>query len=198
MNLQFSFDDGSPYDFQIIEILKRYNYTATFYIPIESPMFDKIDKYLNAGMIIGAHTVTHPVDLKRLSEEEQNQEISQSKEILEREYEIKVDSFCYPRGRYNECTKALVQRAGFKEARTTIVLKTDLDFDPFCKPTTVHVFSGRKEYNGKNWETVAHEILDTQPEYFHLWGHSKEIEAYKQWINFEVILKRLYDEGRVT
>jgi peptidoglycan/xylan/chitin deacetylase (PgdA/CDA1 family) len=87
-------------------------------------------KLLEYGMEIGAHTFGHP-NLDALNIEEQRLEIQVSKAILEKELNYSIDSFCYPRGRYNEITINLLKNVGFKRACTTKKGYVDVNGDPF-------------------------------------------------------------------
>lgn len=63
-----------------------------------------------SGLIdIGAHTLTHP-DLTRISIEQAESEVRDSKAIIEDAIGAQVDSFAYPFGRYNGEVKAIAGR----------------------------------------------------------------------------------------
>jgi peptidoglycan/xylan/chitin deacetylase (PgdA/CDA1 family) len=64
---------------------------------------------------IGAHSVRHPF-LARLSGQEQQTEIEQSKVFLEEVIGQRVNGFSYPNSSYTIQTMALVQQAGFRYA----------------------------------------------------------------------------------
>lgn len=85
---------------------------------------------LEHGMEIGAHTFSHP-NLDDLNIEDQRLEIEISKAFLEKELNYFVDSFCYPRGRYNEITIDLVKSIGFKTACITKKGYADVNGDSF-------------------------------------------------------------------
>jgi peptidoglycan/xylan/chitin deacetylase (PgdA/CDA1 family) len=76
----------------------------------------------NAGMEVGAHTVTHPI-LSTLSPEESWNEITSSKQALERIVGQEVRTFAYPNGRpdkdFTDGDVQLVMKAGFIGAVTT-------------------------------------------------------------------------------
>jgi peptidoglycan/xylan/chitin deacetylase (PgdA/CDA1 family) len=75
-----------------------------------------------AGMTVGAHTVTHPI-LARLQEGQGRQEIAQSKATLEAKLDAPVSLFAYPNGRpdrdYSGTDVQLVRELGFTAAVTT-------------------------------------------------------------------------------
>ncbi|GIX04101.1 MAG: polysaccharide deacetylase [Planctomycetaceae bacterium] len=68
-----------------------------------------------AGMEIGAHTVTHPV-LSRLPLEQQEDEIQQSRQRIEQQLGRRVRAFSYPvggRASFTHETEQLLQKHGF-------------------------------------------------------------------------------------
>ena len=82
----------------------------------------QIKQLAECGVTIGAHTVNHPI-LKVLSPEQQQQEISHSKQHLESWLDKPVDHFAYPNGGFgrdfDETAVAIVQQAGFSSAVAT-------------------------------------------------------------------------------
>jgi peptidoglycan/xylan/chitin deacetylase (PgdA/CDA1 family) len=85
-----------------------------------------------AGMLIGAHTVTHPI-LAKLGSVDVRKEISESKQFLETILEEEISLFAYPNGKPNLDFQikdaAIVKELGFKAAVTTAcgVAETDSD-----------------------------------------------------------------------
>lgn len=75
-----------------------------------------------AGMQIGAHTLSHPI-LSRLDDNEASAEIKGSKDFLERLLSQRVGLFAYPNGKpgqdYLGQHVSMVQRAGFDAAVST-------------------------------------------------------------------------------
>ena len=67
---------------------------------------------------LGAHTVTHP-DLASLSAPEQQQEILESKMVLERLTGTEIKLLAYPYGSCNDATETIAAGAGFRAAVTT-------------------------------------------------------------------------------
>ena len=70
-----------------------------------------------AGMEIGSHTCSHP-DLTTLSYQQQQDEMTQSKQILEAITHGKISSFAYPYGRYNDDSIAAAKAADYQLACT--------------------------------------------------------------------------------
>src|SRR6202035_2725014 len=111
-----SVDDGHVTDFRPAGLLKRYGLQATFYIPARNPERSVMNasqiRELASTFEIGAHTLNH-APLKSLPDSQAWMEISEGKRWLEDTIGKPALSFCYPRGKFNGSTPALVKRAGF-------------------------------------------------------------------------------------
>uniref|UniRef100_A0A486XRP9 NodB homology domain-containing protein n=1 Tax=Rheinheimera sp. BAL341 TaxID=1708203 RepID=A0A486XRP9_9GAMM len=83
---------------------------------------EQIKQLSERGVTIGAHTVNHPI-LKVMSEAQQQQEISASKQQLENWLGKPVQHFAYPNGvegvDFDDTTVQLVKQAGFASAVVT-------------------------------------------------------------------------------
>ena len=192
---EFSFDDGSIFDKKIAKLLEKYGFTGTFYIPSNCDLSPKIIKQISVNHEIGAHTETHPMDLKVLSYTDLILEIRNNRGWLRDITGQPINKFCYPRGRYNENVITALKDLCFEEARTTLVLKTDLQKDKFRKGTTIHIHQ-RSEYQGTPWPKIARSMFQQAKEkdgYFHLWGHGWEINRDKNWNKFEKLLEYIKD-----
>lgn len=121
-NYQGFYDHAYP-------ILRQYGFPAAMFVHTNyvgdkkgaHPKMDwdtlrKLDK---EGLVtIGSHTCSHPEDMRLLPPEKQQQELTRSKEILEREIGHKIPYFAYPIGRYDRTTLDLTQKAGYTMAFT--------------------------------------------------------------------------------
>lgn len=120
-----TFDDGwrSQYE-NAIPILTKYHIPATFYIytgVIGSPLYmtwDNLQELVNSGMEIGDHTKSH-TRLTKIDPSRLDEELVQSKHILERNLHIPVTDFAYPYGDYDSKIIEAVRRAGYISARTS-------------------------------------------------------------------------------
>ena len=131
-----TFDDGYQNNlFNAAPILKKYNYSATCYIVsqriglsniwdsdkgiTQRPLMNEkeIQKWIDMGMDIGAHTLTH-ADLTKINVNQIEKEINGCKASLEKLFEIPINDFCYPYGRFNKEVVSLVKNAGFISATT--------------------------------------------------------------------------------
>ena len=213
-----SWDDGHPLDLKLAEMLRKYDIPATFYIPIERAKRgcmnpDEI-REIGERFDIGGHTYHH-VRLPRVSIEEAEREIVESKRRLEEITGSELLSFCYPYGRFNDQVISIVKGAGFIGARTVSSLTIGIK-DPFRMGTTVCAanwwfapyithslasrdlrlfgFMLRSNLFFKGWDRIALETLDfviKNGGIWHLWGHSWEIDSNNDWGRLEGVLRRV-------
>lgn len=125
MYVILTFDDGYEDTYtNALPILKKYEFTATFYIIINYVGKDgymswqQINELKNSGMNIGSHTLSHP-DLAKATDSKMEKEISQSKKILEEKNGATISDFCYPSGKYDNRTIEALKKYGFQTATTT-------------------------------------------------------------------------------
>ena len=123
--LILTFDDG--YDnaaTAVLPELQKRGMVGVFYIisgKVGMPgymTFDQLKLLRDAGMELGAHTITHP-DLSRLTPLKQQKEIGDSIDYLRTKLNISVWSFAYPVGKYNAASVAIVRKSGMTYAVTT-------------------------------------------------------------------------------
>lgn len=195
MIIETSWDDGGVADGYLIDLLVKYRIPATFYIPANSLMGGSCLCNLKNHpdlFRLGGHTINHPL-LTRIPPEQARREIFETADWI-RAKGFEPYSFCCPRGYANDEIRAWIKEAGFSENRTTLVGWTRLPIDPYQKHTTVHVCTTRKEQGYGDWFVYAKKILDSNPEYFHLWGHSWEIDRYNLWSDLESLLKYISEK----
>jgi len=119
-----SFDDGWANQFvYAFPILKKYHYSATFFVFTNSInhthflSWKNLEEMTTAGMTIGAHTLSHPYLTNIASPTVLWDEISGSKHILEKQLGTTINEFAYPFGQYNAVVRDLVKKAGYHSAR---------------------------------------------------------------------------------
>jgi len=130
-------DDGFEDNYtNAFPILQRYNIPALIYLVtgllgktnqwVSAPTFSErkmlswwqILEMANHGIRFGSHTVSHP-KLTELDDGSVNEELIQSKQIIEDQLGLECRHFAYPYGLLTEKTRELVQKAGFKTACST-------------------------------------------------------------------------------
>ena len=160
-----TFDDGYQNNLiNAVPILNKFQFSATCYIVssqignsniwdsskgiTQRPLMTKkeIQTWLDLGMDIGAHSLTHP-DLVTLSIDDLKIEIQDCKNELEKTFNISIEDFCYPYGSFNDTTISLVKDTGYHTATTMLrgiaSLKTDklkLPRVPINHHTLPHLF----------------------------------------------------------
>lgn len=220
-----SWDDGYIQDRKLADLLARYGFQGTFYpcpaVQFDQKMMEPVDiKALSERFEIGGHTLTHP-RLTTQTSEKAAEEIAGSKQWIEDCTGKPCTMFCYPKGSWNPAVRSLVERAGYKGARTTEMLQFSLT-DRFSMPTSLHVypFPFRKTWTRAkhlidplpwlsyhrrrlrelgtplsaktSWFNLAtflyRHAMETHQPFFHLWGHSAEIERHGMWKDLERFL----------
>lgn len=98
---------------------------------------DQLRAMSRAGMLLGAHTVSHPI-LKGLDDERVGDELQRSRAKLEDLIQRRVGLFAYPNGRpgvdFDEHTVCVVRDLGFDAALTTAQGAASRDCDPHQVP----------------------------------------------------------------
>lgn len=120
-----TFDDGwrSQYN-NALPVLTKYKIPATFYIytgVIGSPAYmtwDNLHTLVNLKMEIAGHTKSHP-HLTKTNPSKLDEELVQSKQVLEKNLRVHVSDFAYPYGNYNDAIIKAVMEAGYTSGRTS-------------------------------------------------------------------------------
>jgi peptidoglycan/xylan/chitin deacetylase (PgdA/CDA1 family) len=212
-----SWDDGCPVDLKLAELLLQHNLPGTFYCPLQGEngrptlSAEGLRSLHSAGFEIGGHSVTHPV-LTAIPLAQARVEIFRCKSELENLLGTHIRMFCYPRGRSNASTIRFVKEAGYRGARGTQLLSTDITFAPFLMPTSVQAVPHRLVNYLRNlarckaWRSLYHYLYDLRRYddwvalakrlfddavksggVWHLWGHSWEIEEMGLWNELECL-----------
>lgn len=122
-----TFDDGH-WDFatDVLPILEKYHVKATSYVIsgfIGGSDFmsrEQLQEVVNSGLVdVGAHTVTH-ISLAGEPLATDQYQIDQSKAWLEKNYHLKVVSFAYPNGSFDQQAVQVVKADGFSTAVSTV------------------------------------------------------------------------------
>lgn len=213
-----SWDDGHPLDLRVAEILAKYGCQGTFYIPCKNmeghPVLSEHNLQLLAkDFEIGVHTLEHCY-LDRVSLKDAKHQIIFGKKCLEDQIGKGIKGFCYPGGKHNHQIRSLVRNAGFCYARTIDNFFIDMHLDAFRIPTTLQLYPhsvmtrifnfARKKFWGKRkiafltairrTDTLERLVAvyneaRTQGTFFHLWGHSWELDRINGWKILESFLQ---------
>lgn len=122
-----TFDDGyTDFYTDAFPILKKYNIKATIYIVynfigrLNYMTENQINEIAKSGLIeIGAHTLDH-LDLISIKYNEAKYQIEQSKIDIEKKFNVKVSTFAYPYGSFNQNIIDIVKNAGYVAAVSEI------------------------------------------------------------------------------
>lgn len=153
-----TFDDGYIDAYTAaLPLLQQHGFVATFYIIsgfVGQPGYmgwPEIRALRDAGMEIGAHSVTHP-DLTTLGLEELRAQVAQSGATIAAELGAPVLSFCYPGGRFNDTVAAVARESGYTSATTT--MPDGPQADPFTLPRLR--ISGDLALDGFQWMVASY------------------------------------------
>jgi len=209
-----SWDDGSPYDLRLAELLDKYKIPGILYIPITNPerkvMTKSQIRQIASKFEIGGHTYSH-VDLTSISPDEAFNEVSKGKKELENIIGRKIDKFCFPKGKHNKSVEEIVKKAGFKSARTARIFCMNNNDNGFLENPNLHVYNHRiftylascaKNIDAKSFLSVLKikrsGFLNIAKQFsqqgFHLWGHSWEIQEKNLWRDLDDLLAYIHNE----
>jgi peptidoglycan-N-acetylglucosamine deacetylase len=217
-----SWDDGHQLDARLADELAGHGFAGTFYIAPESAEIPSAQRLhprtlraLATRFEIGAHTLTHP-RLTRLPRAAAEREIRLGQTAVQEITGTEVASFCYPYGAYRPEHVAMVRGAGFRVARTIRRFSTGPPADLLQLPTSTHAAryradawpvlrGGRAPAAGwrawRDWDVLARELFQqarARGGIYHLWGHSWEIEAHRDWGRLRALLRYIAGHDGVT
>lgn len=139
-----TFDDGYLDNLtNALPILKKYNAKATIYVVVDRHDRDwssykkahhnsgelaqepkindaQLKQLVDSGLIeIGSHTLSH-VNLKTATAEQREQELTESRTILQQQTGQFINSFAYPFGIYAQADVEVARQVGYLTATTTV------------------------------------------------------------------------------
>ena len=219
-----SWDDGHPSDLRLADLLEKYGLGATFYVPCNNSEGKPVMSARQIGEVsrrfeIGGHTHSH-VDLTSLTPAVADAEIRSNKIWLEDLLGREVGGFAYVRGRHNRVVRDLVDKAGYRYARTIKNLMSTPGRDRLQVPTTTEFFPHSKSVYIRNYVSggptlqrsailaavlseggLAQRISKAAQAcagaggFFHLWGHSWELDQYELWKELDRAFAHLRELG---
>jgi poly-beta-1,6-N-acetyl-D-glucosamine N-deacetylase len=124
-----TFDDGYRGHYKFVyPLLKKYGYPALFSVypdKIDAPRgrpgltWEQLQSMaIDPLVTIAAHSKSHPENLTRLTNQQLEVEINESKQILESKLGIPIQYFTYPEGHYDKRVMEIVKKAGYQAAFT--------------------------------------------------------------------------------
>lgn len=125
-----TFDDGYLGHYEnVYPLLNKYQVPATFFIfpgKVDGAVvgrstltWDQLKTMAADPLVtIGSHSVTHPADLRTLSDEDLIYEVAESKRQLESQLGVSMRYFSYPTGHYDDRVAQAVADAGYLAAFT--------------------------------------------------------------------------------
>ncbi|MEW6269390.1 MAG: polysaccharide deacetylase family protein [Thermodesulfobacteriota bacterium] len=149
-----TFDDGFADNYtNAFPVLVRHGLPATIFLAagfiggdelpvlrdrsgVEPLDWKQVNEMAGDGVELGAHTLTHR-SLPGLAADELRREIEGSRDLIAERTGRPVDTFCYPRGEFDDVVKRAVREAGFRLACTTM---------PGCVTPDTHPFSLRRTF----------------------------------------------------
>ncbi len=121
-----TFDDGYEDNYQhAYPILKKYGFTGTIFVITDfvnnnQPNYltwDQIKEMKSQGMDFQSHTASHK-SMTELSMDQLKEELTKSKQALDKELNQDTKFMAYPTGTYNLYIAKIVNEAGYKGAFT--------------------------------------------------------------------------------
>lgn len=216
-----SWDDTDNLDLRMMKLLDKYDLKGTFFV-----ITDYIDKKITLNSIkdisinheIGAHTVNH-VTLTDVEDRVAYTEMFQSKKILEKHLDKKINSFAYPKGKYNKTHIKLAEEIGYESARTTKSFYINKPKNRYEMHSTLwtypHAFkdvlsqirlykiSINFMFNPfiiKQWDLLGKKIFDLMENksgVYHIFGHSWQIEEKKSWDKLENLFDYISSSNKI-
>lgn len=219
-----SWDDGHPSDLRVADLLEKHGVAGTFYVPCRNSEGRAVMQATEIAQLgrrfeIGGHTRDH-LSLTEIAPNLAAGQILGNKRRLEDLLGREVDGFAYVRGRHNHTVRSLVAKAGYRYARTVKNLMSVPGPNLFQVATTAQFFAHSKATYIRNYmsggptlqrasilapvltnaELVTRlsrvaEACARSGGYFHLWGHSWELDEHDLWGELDRLLGRLRCRG---
>lgn len=122
-----SFDDGYPSHAKTARsVLAKHKWPGVLFLeernvnnPETGLTQTMVKTLLASGWELGSHTINHS-DLTTLGPEELEAEVAGSRKEISERFDVPIDFFCYPAGKFDGGVVAAVEDAGYKGAVTVV------------------------------------------------------------------------------
>ena len=120
-----SFDDGYRADYtEALPTLADHDWPGVLNLKLgaleDGELTEQmIEEMLSAGWELASHTISHP-DLTTVEGASLTEEVTGSRQMLQDEFGVPVNFFCYPSGRFDPRVVREVRDAGYLGATTTL------------------------------------------------------------------------------
>lgn len=161
-----TFDDGYRDNYaNAYPILRKYGFTATIFLV--TSLVGQDDRFLTweqvremqkSGFTFGSHTVHH-LALTKLSPEQVQEELVESRLEMERQLGAKPRYFAYPTGAYNRQLAETVRLAGYRAAFTVRYGEVGLESDQYALER-IPIFHGGHTFRSFYYRLAAAPILE--------------------------------------
>ncbi|MFC1658441.1 polysaccharide deacetylase family protein [Candidatus Omnitrophota bacterium] len=138
-----TFDDGHIGNYKYaLPTLKKYGFKAVFFIATDligrenMLTWSQLKEMVNEGMRVESHTVSH-YPLSSISDEQIENELLESKRIIEERLGVKVKYLSLPHGDFDSRLEAAARKAGYKGVFSSQAR--------YCRSNNQSFFSGRIE-----------------------------------------------------
>jgi peptidoglycan/xylan/chitin deacetylase (PgdA/CDA1 family) len=134
-----SFDDGYQTQYtHAAPVLKQLGWPGVLNLKLlsleQGEMTPKMIKsMISDGWEIDSHTINH-LDVSQLSGASLHHEIADSRKMLQKQFGVPSNFFCYPAGRYDDQAIAALKAAGYTGATTELPGEATIGGDPFTLP----------------------------------------------------------------
>ncbi len=194
----FSYDDGHPNDFKLIDLFNKYGLKGTFHLNGHHYLNKTDDELLSLrekykGHEISCHTLNHGFPTYMANSSLVN-EILKDREILEKIAGYPVLGMSYPYGAFDDRVLEAMRSCGIVYSRTTkntncfYMPSNFLLWDPTCHQRDALFLS-------ENF--MADIELTYEDPLLYIWGHSYELKTEEDWAKIEKILKTVAGDNRI-
>lgn len=212
-----NFDDGITQDRRIIEILKKYNATATFNIntgllgeswdwvadAVKVPGLthkrfteEELRSGIYDGMDVDVHTLNH-ANILECSDETIINEVQKDADNIADLFGYKPRGMAYAGGNFfdDHSVRVILENTDVRFSRTIT------SSNKFTLPKYWMKWNPTCHVNAGNVKSLAKKFINLKPEtdsLFYVWGHGYELDQLNSWDSFEELIKMISEADDIT